>query len=189
MSGAAELHVGATLTPSKLELLAPWLPEQSWFHGSHADLRRAAYFRFVDPDGEVGLDCMVVAAEGEYYFVPVTWRAQPLDGADLIGTLQHSELGLRYCYDAATDPVFVAEATRVIREAGSEAELRDAHGNQLPITMTAKGTGTLPGEGARLEVMRLLERAVPTPDNAAGSLIGRWTDHEGPRHDVLAILH
>ena len=132
---------------------------------------------------------MVVAAEGEYYFVPVTWRAQPLDGADLIGTLQHSELGLRYCYDAATDPVFVAEATRVIREAGSEAELRDAHGNQLPITMTARGTGTLPGQGARLEVMRLLERAIPTPDNAAGSLIGRWTDHEGPRHDVLAILH
>ena len=37
--------------------------------------------------------------------------------------------------------------------------------------------------------MRLLERAVPTPDNAAGSLIGRWTDHEGPRHDVLAVLH
>ena len=55
--------------------------------------------------------------------------------------------------------------------------------------MTARGTGTLPGQGSRLEVMRLLERAVPTPDNAAGSLIGRWTDHEGPRHDVLAILH
>jgi hypothetical protein len=37
--------------------------------------------------------------------------------------------------------------------------------------------------------MRLLERAVPTPDNAAGSLIGGWTDHEGPRLDALAILH
>ena len=36
MSGAAELHVGATLTPSKLELLAQWLPAQQWFHGDPA---------------------------------------------------------------------------------------------------------------------------------------------------------
>lgn len=189
MSAAAELHVGATLTPSKLELLQQWLPGQHWFKGDHATLERAAYFRFVDPAGEVGLDCMVVRSGLEYYFVPVTWRAAPLDGADLIGTLEHSELGLRYCYDAATDPVFVDEASRVIREADHQADLRDAHGAQLPISMTAQGTGTLPGEGERLEVMRLLERAIPTPDNAAGSLIGRWTDHDGPRHDVLAILH
>ncbi|MBB1514707.1 1,4-alpha-glucan branching protein [Tessaracoccus sp. MC1679] len=189
MTRAAELHVGARLTPSKIELLQAWLPTQRWFFGDPATLQRAAGFRLLDPDGEVGLDCMVISAGGEYYFVPVTWRAAPLDGVQPIGTLQHSELGLRYCYDAATDPVFVDEASRIIREADHEADLRDAHGAQLPITMTADGTGALPGEGERLEVMRLLIRAVPTPDNAAGSLIGRWTDHEGPRHDVLAILH
>lgn len=189
MTRAAELHVGATLTPSKMELLRAWMPTQRWFVGDPATLRRAAGFRLVDPDGEVGLDCMVITTGEESYFVPVTWRDATLDVGDLIGTLQHSVLGLRYCYDAPTDPVFVHEASRLIREADHEADLRDARGAQLPITMTAHGTGALPGEGHRLEVMRLLIRTVPTPDNAAGSLIGRWTDHEGPRRDVLAILH
>ena len=51
MSGTAEIH-DATLTPTKLELLAGWLPSQDWFHGSADDLTRVASYRFVDPDGE-----------------------------------------------------------------------------------------------------------------------------------------
>ena len=43
MSGTAEVHQGATLTPSKLELLATWLPQQPWFDASDAsDVERIA---------------------------------------------------------------------------------------------------------------------------------------------------
>lgn len=188
MSGAAEVHVGATLTPSKMELLAGWLPRQPWFDGDPEQLSRAAFFRFVDPAGAVGLDCMVVTTSGDYYFVPVTWRSAPLDGGDLIGTLDHSELGLRYCYDAQTDPVFVAETTRVIREGDTQADIRDVHGDELPLTMTVQGAGVVAGEGGRLEIMRLLTRAAPTPEDVIGSLVSRWTDDAGPRHDVVAVL-
>ena len=37
MSGTAEVHQ-STLTPTKLELLAAWLPTQPWFDGDAADL-------------------------------------------------------------------------------------------------------------------------------------------------------
>lgn len=49
MSGTAEIH-DATLTPTKLELLAGWLPKQEWFFGDADDLTRVAAYRFVDPD-------------------------------------------------------------------------------------------------------------------------------------------
>jgi hypothetical protein len=46
----------ATLTPTKLELLARWLPKQPWFAGESASgLTNIAAFRFDDPDGEVGV--------------------------------------------------------------------------------------------------------------------------------------
>lgn len=188
MSGAAELHMGATLTPSKIDLLREWLPGQSWFDGDPAALSRAAAFRFVDPDGEVGIDCMVVTDGVHYYFVPVTWRAEPLPGGDLIGTLQHSELGLRYCYDAPSDPVFVAEATRVIYEADTQSDLHDPKGNELPLSMTVRGSGVVGHVEGRLEIMRALTRAAPVPEDADGSLVSRWTDDAGPRNDVVAVL-
>ena len=116
MSGTADVYTQATLSPSKLELLAPWLVQQSWFEGDAADLERVAFFRFVDPDGEVGLDSMLIASGGAIYHVPVTWRGSELEGGELIGTLEHSELGTRYGYDATTDPVYVSELVRVITE-------------------------------------------------------------------------
>ena len=49
----------AELKPSKLELLAAWLPTQSWYTGT-ADIERVATFRLDDPAlvaiGEIGLD-------------------------------------------------------------------------------------------------------------------------------------
>ena len=51
----------ATLTPTKLELLTQWLPGRAWFPEDSADdLRRVAACRFDDPDGEVGVEILVV---------------------------------------------------------------------------------------------------------------------------------
>ena len=112
----ATIHTGTTLAPSKLELLADWLPRQPWYEGSGSpELSKAGGFRLEDPAGEVGIEFMLVtdaAGSGETtYAVPMTYRAAPLPGAEeaLIGTSEHGVLGTRWFYDAAHDPVAVTQ--------------------------------------------------------------------------------
>ncbi|MGW3975784.1 maltokinase N-terminal cap-like domain-containing protein [Streptomyces mirabilis] len=106
-----------TMTPSKLELLAAWLPRQPWYIGTASEphLTKAGGFRLDDPQGEVGIEFMVVTDNsGERprsYHVPLSYRGAPLDGADraLIGTSEHGVLGRRWVYDGTHDPVLVAQ--------------------------------------------------------------------------------
>lgn len=191
MSGTAEVHTNATLTPGKLDLLAAWLPQQAWFDGDVSDLERVAGFRFADPDGEVGLDCMIVRSRSTVYHVPVSWRAEPLDEGDLIGTLEHSLLGTRYCYDAPTDPVYVAELVRVIREGDEAAAIVSADsGAAMPVTITVAGTGVVPGVDVRgqIRLVRVLDEAHEGTRAARGLLVGTWTFAGAEREDVLAVL-
>lgn len=106
-----------TMRPTKLELLADWLPTRAWYAaGPHAPAPvKAGGFRLDDPEGEVGVEFMVVT-DGEgpdavAYLVPLTYRGKPLDGAEhaLIGTSEHGVLGTRWIYDGAHDPVLVGE--------------------------------------------------------------------------------
>lgn len=62
--------------PSKLELLAGWLPNQPWLDRDAGDLRRVAAYRFVDPDGEVGTETLLVASGDR--LEATTSTAQPL---------------------------------------------------------------------------------------------------------------
>ena len=57
----AEIH-RTTLAPSKLELLARWLPRQPWYAGGSCSpaLQKAGGFRLDDPLGEVGIEFMYV---------------------------------------------------------------------------------------------------------------------------------
>ncbi|MFE7619414.1 1,4-alpha-glucan branching protein [Streptomyces sp. NPDC057496] len=107
-----------TLTPTKLELLATWLPAQPWYRGTpgqRPELARTGGFRLDDPEGEVGIEFMAVTdtsgAEPVTYQVPFTYRGAPLAGADeaLIGTSEHGVLGHRWVYDGTRDPVLVAQ--------------------------------------------------------------------------------
>lgn len=111
-----------TLKPTKLELLAGWLPTRPWYLGG-ADapaLTKSGGFRLDDPEGEVGIEFMMAtdtSAPGAVtYLVPLTYRGAPLDGADhaLIGTMEHGVLGKRWVYDGCHDPVLVAEVLRLI---------------------------------------------------------------------------
>ena len=102
----ALLHA-ATLSPSKSELIAGWLPGQAWApQGGEVELVGA--FRFDDPDGRVGLEVHLVRRDGVLLQVPLTYRDGPLDGAadHLLGTMQHSALGERWVHDGLGDPVF-----------------------------------------------------------------------------------
>lgn len=190
MSGTAEVHPSATLVPTKLELLAQWLPKQLWFAGDASDLERVGFFRFADPDDEVGLDCMFLTSAGFTYHVPVTWRAEPLEEGLLIGKLEHSVLGTRYCYDAPTDPVYVSELVRVIREGDTAAEIRDADSGELKEgKVEVEGSGVVAGVDAigQVRLTRILDAEHENTTGARGLLIAHWNDGT-EREDVLAVL-
>ncbi|HYZ57723.1 MAG TPA: 1,4-alpha-glucan branching protein [Streptosporangiaceae bacterium] len=118
-----------TLVPSKLELLTSWLPAQPWYLGSghEPELTRVGGFRLDDPEGEVGIQFMVVTdGSGERattYQVPLTYRASACADADdgLICTAEHGVLGRRWIYDGTCDPVFAAQLVALI-QGGTEAQ-------------------------------------------------------------------
>ncbi|MFI6240392.1 hypothetical protein ACIBEF_10990 [Micromonospora sp. NPDC050795] len=116
----------ATLHPMKLDLLTAWLPTRQWFAGpSGVELVSRGAYRFDDPDGEVGIETMLVgAADGPVHHVPLTYRAAPLDGADgwLVGTTEHSVLGRRWVYDGCVDPVYAAALAHAILTGSGQAE-------------------------------------------------------------------
>ncbi|MFD8373228.1 1,4-alpha-glucan branching protein [Streptomyces sp. NPDC059688] len=106
-----------TVKPTKVELLTDWLPTRPWYRGGPDApvLERSGGFRLDDPEGEVGIEFMVVTdtsgPERIAYLVPLTYRGAPLEGAEhaLVGTMEHGVLGKRWAYDGCHDPVLVAE--------------------------------------------------------------------------------
>jgi len=112
-----------TLTPTKLELLTSWLPNQPWYLGADREpvLSKAGGFRLDDPQGEVGIEFMVVTDESGdrpvSYHVPLSYRGAPLEGAEgaLIGTSEHGVLGKRWVYDGTQDPVLVAQLLELLQ--------------------------------------------------------------------------
>ncbi|MEU8195925.1 1,4-alpha-glucan branching protein [Microbispora amethystogenes] len=133
-----------TLTPGKLELLASWLPSQPWYEGGerHQELARAGGFRLDDPQGEVGIEFMVVTDDSGdetlSYLVPLTYRGAPLDGADhaLIGTTEHGVLGPRWVYDGTHDPVLVAQLLALLQ---GEAEPQAQSESNTPDPSVVRG--------------------------------------------------
>ncbi|HET9421595.1 MAG TPA: hypothetical protein VFO49_10685 [Nocardioides sp.] len=119
----AIIHPKSTISPTKLELLTDWLPTRVWA-GSGA-VEMVASFRFDDPDGEVGIESFVVRCGELLLHVPLTYRGAPLAGADehLVTTMQHTELGERWVYDAVGDPVAVACFARAVRGEQAQADM------------------------------------------------------------------
>lgn len=132
-----------TLRPSKLELIAQWLPEQPWFSGDAARLASLGSYRFDDPAGEVGLEGhLLTAGDDTVYHVPLSYRGAPLEGGErhLLGTSEHGVLGTRWFSDAVGDPVYRAVLATTIAHGGHEAEelVQDADGE-----LHAREPGTL----------------------------------------------
>ncbi|MEW2115945.1 1,4-alpha-glucan branching protein [Streptomyces sp. NPDC005474] len=141
-----------TMSPGKLELLAAWLPTRPWYvaSGRGPELSKAGGFRLDDPDGEVGLEFMVVTdTSGEEpvsYHVPLSYRGAPLDGADhaLVGTSEHGVLGKRWIYDGAHDPVLVAQLLALLqgRAAAQAQSVSDAPDPSVAGHFTGAGFST-----------------------------------------------
>ncbi|MFD4601811.1 1,4-alpha-glucan branching protein [Streptomyces sp. NPDC058464] len=165
-----------TLKPTKVELLAGWLPTRPWYHGPAApELVKAGGFRLDDPAGEVGIEFMVVTegaggaegAEGAdssgVYLVPLTYRGAPLAGAEhaLVGTMEHGVLGTRWAYDGCHDPVLTAGLLALI-EGRTEAQaqsITDAPDRE--VERSYAGEGPVPGLGAPVDTDESTEFAVP----------------------------
>jgi hypothetical protein len=157
-----------TLVPSKIDLLATWLPTRTWYTatGREPKLVKAGGFRLDDPEGEVGIDFMVVgdvsADRPRAYHVPMTYRGAPLDGGEdaLIGVAEHGVLGRRWIYDGSRDPVLV---TRVLALLRGEAEPQAQSISNTPdpsVTVCCEHAGI----GQAIASMT-------ASDNAAGTLI------------------
>ncbi|NDK88107.1 1,4-alpha-glucan branching protein [Gordonia desulfuricans] len=173
----ATIH-NTTLVPSKLELLTAWLPDQPWFRGSDAPhLVRSGGFRLDDPAGEVGMEILLVTdtsvADHLTYVVPLTYRGVHLDGAALVGTAAHGVLGIRYVYDAPSDPVFVAQLAALARgEVRAQAQ---------SASDTVDDTVAVQGGGDAWQVNRIITDTTGSGD-VAGTMTAVWTAPDGSAH-------
>lgn len=118
----ALFHV-ATITPTKADLIATWAPTQPWGPPADAAVDVVGSYRFDDPDGRVGMETHLVTAGGTLLQVPLTYRDEPLPGADdaLITEMQHSALGTRWVYDGLRDPRFLVMLAAVAMTGQGEA--------------------------------------------------------------------
>lgn len=141
-----------TLSPSKYELLAAWLPAQSWFSGDPEQLEPIGAYRFDDPEGEVGLEGhLFTAGDATVYHVPLSYRGAELDDADefVVGTMQHGVLGARWAYDAIADPVYRAVLADAIVHGGrgSREYTQDAEGRTAEREPSVQVRGSGSGDG------------------------------------------
>lgn len=163
-----------TMNPSKLELLIRWLPEQAWYSGRGEGLTKAGGFRLDDPNGEVGIELMVVmAGNGETYLVPMTYRGAPLERANdaLIGRSEHGVLGTRWIYDGEHDPVLQAQLAALIRgEVVAQAQSQSDTADPTVLTRTANA--------AVVRIKRLLSDGDPPPARG-GYVSASWRRPDG----------
>jgi Maltokinase N-terminal cap domain len=201
----ALLH-NAQVSPTKLEALTAWVPGRPWAAGlDPSALTQVGAYRFDDPDGEVGIETMLVrAADGVLLQVPLTYRGAPLAGAEdaLVATMEHSVLGSRWIYDGCADPVCVRALAAAVLTGGHEAELEYDSGDGIERrkpTVRVTGSGT-PGtavpaidavtavdgpdatvvsaDGVVLTVRRRPEAAAA--GTAGAALRGTWRDQDEP---------
>jgi hypothetical protein len=209
-----------TLSPSKLELLTSWLPSRPWYRGGadEPELAKAGGFRLDDPQGEVGIELMVVTdisgAHPTTYLVPLTYRGAPLDWAEhaLVGTMEHGVLGRRWAYDGCHDPVLVARLPALIegRIQAQDQNTSDTPDREVICSYTGDGLASTDFTGVATDdhectelpashgaVLRLHRVLRPAPDNtpvlpleAAGHVAGSWRLPDGARaRGLFVVLH
>ncbi|PZT75706.1 MULTISPECIES: maltokinase N-terminal cap-like domain-containing protein [unclassified Streptomyces] len=202
-----------TLAPTKLEMLTAWMPTRPWYVGpSRPNLVRSGGFRLDDPQGEVGMELMVVTDtsgdEPTAYFVPLTYRGAALGGAEdaFVGYPTHGVLGRRWVYDGCHDPVLTAQLLalldgRVEAQAQSVSDTPDPsieHASEAgpfdSVTASAAdgpdGTDLTLTGGAVLHINRVLRPgALSLPEGATGHVSGPWrTPDDEEVRGVFAVL-
>lgn len=197
MSGTAEIY-DAVLTPGKIDLLRAWIREQSWFDGDPDRLEQVTSYRFVDPDGQVGMESFLLTDGARTFHVPVTYRGEELPGAEgaLVGTVDHSVLGPRWVYDAPADPVYVAEVRRVIGHRDTAADhlaVEDGTITPAPVNIRGGGSGSATDPGSAPQILRVISEENDAEADcpligSPGTLSGTWHDAHGSHTAVLVVV-
>ena len=196
------LFHAATIVPTKAELIARWAPTRPWGPSPADPVEVLGSYRFDDPDGRVGMETHLVEAGGALLQVPLTYRDEPLDGADdaLIAEMQHSVLGTRWVYDGLRDPQLVVMLASVAMTGQGEAlgmALHDGRWYVAPSNVRIQGGGwtlervpvdgfELGSDDATASVLRserfqltVFRRPAPGPRPAIG-LTATWDGQEDP---------
>ena len=201
MSGTAEIY-DAVLNPGKIDLLRAWLGDQSWFDGDPESVEQVTAYRFVDPEGEVGMESFLLTDGTRTIHVPVTYRGAELEGAEgsLVGTVEHSVLGRRWVYDAPADPVYVAEVRRVIQHRDTAADhlaVKDGTVTPSPVNIRGGGAGSgvggEPGSDTAPKIIRIISEENDAEADcpligSPGTLSGTWRDADGTHTAVLVVV-
>jgi hypothetical protein len=192
----------ATISPTKAEVIAAWAPTRSWGPSATDSMEVIGAFRFDDPEGRVGMETHLVSAGGALLQVPLTYRDEPLDGADdaLITEMQHSALGTRWVYDGLQDPLFTRMLAGVAMTGQGEAlgmVVYDDRWYIAPSNVRIQGGGwtqeRVPVDGFELEAdeaaasvllndrfeLTLFRRPVPGPRPTVG-LTATWDGQAEP---------
>src|SRR5829696_4514640 len=113
----------ATVKPTKSELIAEWVLTQPWGPPADASIEVIGSYRLDDPDGRVGMETHLIRAGGTLLQIPLTYRDEPMDGADdaFIVEMHHSVLGTRCVYDGLRDPRLVVMLAAVAMTGQGEA--------------------------------------------------------------------
>jgi len=179
----------AELRPTKLQLLAAWLPGRRWYEGNgEAKVARLSSFRFDDPAGAVGIETILVSAgSGPIHQVPLTYRDAPLPGGErwLVGTAEHSVLGRRWVYDGCGDAVYAAALAGAMFGRGGQAEEYLDVGGRLERrepSMTVTGSGAQDADVFGIEVIHRVDDDDPTiivTDAVELAVVRRLVDQKG----------
>jgi hypothetical protein len=187
--GAVAFIHATTMTPTKVELLTAWLPQQDWYRGRGIpQLTRVGGFRLDDPDGEVGIELQLVRDDAPggpvVYHVPMTYRGHPLPASEaaLIGTAEHGVLGPRWVYDAAYDPVALRQIAALL-----SGEVVPQHQNKsdTPDSTVHVSNPRPPGTDVRFRIVR-----IPEPGCITSGVLAEWKAADGAtvRGGVITLM-
>ena len=174
----AIIHM-ATISPGKLELLEEWLGDD--LAGS-SELQQVGSYRFDDPDGEVGIEALLVTRGGPVRQAVLTYRAAPLDTAaeHLITTMEHSVLGKRWIYDGQGDPVAIAAYQRALAGLQEQAALEIWEGDTVVDTRQPTVELSVHNPAASPDGLDVHLATDVAPASVAGpTLLARWDGGEG----------
>ncbi|WP_372698829.1 hypothetical protein [Arthrobacter sp. JSM 101049] len=162
----------AQLTPGKQDVITSWLARQPWSGVSEGEaIELVGAFRFDDPDEHIGIETHIVRrSDGRILQVPLTYRGEPLEGAEdhLAGEMEHSVLGHRWIYDATGDRVYAqALASTILRGKSGADVFLDADGTLVPQTSTVVVHGFGDPDSQEPEVTTVSPAVEDTPDGGA----------------------
>ena len=142
MERIAKVYSTAVLNPTKAEIL----------HQQFGPVTNIGAFRFVDPNGKVGIETLLVReTDGALLQFPVTYREQRISDTHEVGTTEHSHLGTRHITKVVADPVAVTEIIRVILEGDTNVQRSDGKTSPYKI----HGTGTAGVDTLTLDTIHL----------------------------------